>query len=382
MSIGTQMKRFAPYGLATFALATAIVVSTTAIDAEARKGRSKRIRTSVESVELDSRVRGTLRSGGSERYELVLESRTTIAIRMEKTSGSSVDPIVKLLSDDDTEIAQNDDGGEGLNSYLLTTLRAGRYIIVTGAVGESSGGFELTVEELDEFPTISVGDRERGRLDSGERGMYQLQLDHATEVSINVTTISETNLDPRVAILDDDGSEVASDDDGGEGKNAALIVSLPAGSYTVVVSAFGTTEGRYRLDVGRPDTHDEGSIDVGDSRRGSVSEANERHSYTLSVRRSAEVRIDLRKTSGSELDPKMSLRTEDGDEIELDDDSGGDLNSRIERQLSEGDYLIVVIGHNGSTGDYTLSVDREGENVRQFQREGEQSGGSRGKRLK
>ncbi len=99
-------------------------------------------------------------------------------------------------------------------------------------------------------------------------------------------------------------------------------------------------------------------MDVGDGRRGTVNEANERHSYDLSVSRSMDVTIDLIKTSGSDLDPKVSLRTVDGEEIELNDDGGEGLNSRIERRLSEGNYLIVVIGHNGTTGGYELTVSR------------------------
>jgi hypothetical protein len=69
--------------------------------------------------------------------------------------------------------------------------------------------------------------------------------------------------------------------------------------------------------------------------------------------------IEFRRTGSAEFDPFLRLFNQAGGEIDSDDDGAGDLNSRIERFLEAGTYLIEVSDIWGSDGgSYRISVGR------------------------
>ena len=86
------------------------------------------------------------------------------------------------------------------------------------------------------------------------------------------------------------------------------------------------------------------------------SEPNERR-FSLTVPSdvgSKKVRIDL--TSG-DRDPVLVLEDDAGNVLEWNDDGGADLNAKIVRQLSSGDYEIVAFTQwSGGKGRYELTV--------------------------
>lgn len=151
-------------------------------------------------------------------------------------------------------VAENDDGGEGLNSLVvLLVAETGRHRAEVGSFNDRAGGkYRLSVD-LDRVPgegrELLAAD---GVVDPGdaEAARFAFQGAEGATVTIAVNADS-TDLDPVVELLGPDGTPVGRDDDGGEGYNSLLTATLGAGgTYVAVVTGFGADDlGPFRIRV-------------------------------------------------------------------------------------------------------------------------------------
>jgi hypothetical protein len=102
-------------------------------------------------ITFDTTVVGALESGDCfgvngaylDRYDLVLASDTTVRIDLES---SAFDAFLRLSNSSGAVVAEDDDGGTGLNSRIEIPLSAGSYVIAAGALlSRSTGSYSLTV---------------------------------------------------------------------------------------------------------------------------------------------------------------------------------------------------------------------------------------------
>ena len=322
--------------------------------------------SSDENVNTRGSIRvGQTRTGslaGDEVHEYTFRSRSSqdVVITADKIS-TSLDPKVAIFRNGN-RIGFDDDGGGNRNARLSQHVSSGTYTIQVSTFGSTSGRYRLRIEgdEQTEYRgTLSFGGSRRASLDQDEEHNYRLNLSSATEVTITCDKASGSRLDPRISVLDSDGDQVAFNDDGGEGTNARLQAGLGRGNYTVVVSGFGTTSGAYVLSAERgSSSSSRGSLSLGGSRSGSLS-AGETDSYRLSISSPTTVRIDVEKSSGSSLDPKVTLRSNSGGQIGVDDDGGQGNNARLVSSLEEGTYTVVVSGFGQTSGSYRVSVEAQ-----------------------
>ena len=80
------------------------------------------------------------------------------------------------------------------------------------------------------------------------------------------------------------------------------------------------------------------------------------HTYRFGVSTAGRVRIDL---TSAGADPYLYLLAEDGTRIADDDDGGGNIDARVERDLQPGTYLIeatTVGGRSRGPADFAISV--------------------------
>jgi serine protease Do len=62
--------------------------------------------------------------------------------------------------------------------------------------------------------------------------------------------LESDDFDAWVSVVDEEGREIASDDDSGTGFDASLMVTLPAGRYRILASSYGPgAVGAYTLTV-------------------------------------------------------------------------------------------------------------------------------------
>ncbi|HOM57190.1 MAG TPA: hypothetical protein PLG27_05540, partial [Candidatus Latescibacteria bacterium] len=255
--------------------------------------------------------------GGFSRFAYTVDSEQPLVVRVDKIGDGSLDPKVTVYDQNGNEVGSDDDSGDGLNARLSRVFAPGVYTIQVSSVNNSSGDFILMVG-----PDTGGG----------------------------------STLDPKLIVKNPSGSEVASDDDGGEGNDALLTTNLAAGTYQIIAMAYGSTSGAYELTVSEVVPQDMGAISPGQTKTGTLTSGG-RHRYSLRVASSAVIAIDVMKAADSSLDPQVVLRGASGEEIAMNDDGGDGNNARIIRRVEPGSYEIVVRGYQATAGGYTLMVE-------------------------
>jgi hypothetical protein len=164
------------------------------------------------------------------------------------------------------ELESDDDGaGEGTNSMLRMTLEEdGEYVIRVSPLGEGSGAYTLRLEERaaargpQPAQPLQAGVRAQGVLNDddavleADNSYYDLWSYQGREGEAVKIQMTSDDFDTYVAIgrmVNGTWEEVASMDDGGEGTNTLLEVTLPAtGEYVIRANSFGAEEtGDYTL---------------------------------------------------------------------------------------------------------------------------------------
>ncbi len=180
---------------------------------------------------------------------------------------------IRLESDDfdaylfaygpDMSETMTDDGGVGLNSELTVLFpETGTYIIGAGALSSgSTGSYSLTVTDPTDMNNLStdgrpleVGENARGTLTAEDPVIdgklvqaWALEARAGDSVRIDMTS---DDSDSCLFITGPGLDEPVTDDNGGEGLNSHLEISLPAnGVYLVIASSLGGDAGAYRLRV-------------------------------------------------------------------------------------------------------------------------------------
>lgn len=174
------------------------------------------------------------------------------------------DPVL-ILSRGAEMVAENDDGGESLNSRIIYVApTSGTYTMrVRGYSPDARGAYTLGAEILPPLPpatpiplaprtmtwTTVTGTLAEGGTTPGSD--YSLFLTAGEEVIIRLDGAFDTVID--VFRADDrDGDPIATDDDGGDGLNSLLVFrATESGEYIVRARALGEGSGAYRLRIGQ-----------------------------------------------------------------------------------------------------------------------------------
>ena len=310
-------------------------------------------------LRIGDRTLGTIStSGGSIRYGLNVNATKTLTIRMDKVLDSAIDPKLTIYDSNGSQVATDDDGGEGLNALISVTLQPGQYVVAAQAVGTSSGDFLLRVEEQ-QATTLSLGTAVLGEITTSMNEVaYRVNIPRTTNLRIRMNKLLGSTLDPKVTLVDGSGTEIATDDDGGGSLNALLQRSVPSGEYVVRARRVGTSTGKFMLSVYDQDAPPGGaSVRVGDSVTEIINDPNVPAVFRLTVNDEfQDCRITVDKTEGSNLDPNLIVTNRSGEIIGSDDDSGEGNGALLRLSLGRGDYQLFVGGYGTTTGAFRLTV--------------------------
>jgi serine protease Do len=161
-------------------------------------------------------------------------------------------------------------------------------------------------------------------------------------------------IDPYLQLLGPDGSDLATDDDSGEGRNARLVAVLTQnGDYTILATALGGGSGAYTLSLREPRRE---SIGLGETVSGRIEDGV---IWRFTGAAGQVVALEMDSDDGA-IDPYLELFGPDGSLLASDDDSGGNLNARLVVRLTEdGDYTVLTTAVGGREGAYNLSLREE-----------------------
>ena len=199
-----------------------------------------------------------------------------------------------------------------------------------------------------------------------EPALYDFTLPPATALRIDVVPTTGSSLDPMVTVTDSASGEVlAEDDDGGEGlasmvrvfsdQQRRIRIAVSAFSYFAEDEEGGGFELQLRESDYRPSAP--GRIAFASEATGML-ETGGSDLYTIEGEEGQ--LLDILLVGDEDLDPLLELYRGElamGDPMASDDDSGGELNSRLRYVLpASGLYTIRATSFGESAGAYTLRV--------------------------
>ena len=321
----------------------------------------------AQSIQVGDARSGSLGSSREESlYTLYVPAAQFVAIAVDKSSGSSLDPTLAVRSDSGAEIARDDDSGEGTNSLLYRVLRHGTYQLAVTAYGSTSGSYTVSVTPATNLGSLDVGARRNGSIRSTHQvDLYALPVPQSSDMTIRMEKVGSSSIDSKLFLFTEDGQDVASDDDGGGNLNAQISQTIPAGRYLLAAVGYNGTTGDYAISTGSGGVISDNSkvamsgtrnLRVGDSRSGSFSSSSSEDVYTLQVAQGQFLAIAVDKSGGSSLDPTLALRSESGGEIARDDDGGEGTNSLLCHYVRSGTYRLAVTAYGSTSGGYTISI--------------------------
>jgi|CXWL01.1.fsa_nt_gi hypothetical protein len=289
------------------------------------------------------------------------------------------DPILRVRNSAGEELALDDDGGDGLNSYLeFVAPSAGTYFLDVRSFSDGeTGGYTLAAAEGDipqnastDATLAASGDYREGRLGAaGDHDWYRLDLAEAQSVRIalDASAGADSVGDPMVVVYGPDGAELARDDDGGAGLNAWLeFQASAAGVYFVEARGFSDDAiGRYTISItdgeigGDADSAEQLSPGP-EGRLSSVGASGDVDWFAVSMVEGRPYRFAL---AGSDPDPLANpllvIYDAEGNEVARDDDGGpGHASSITFMPLASGVYYAAAsaAGDEGGAGRYWLHV--------------------------
>ncbi|CUH41071.1 hypothetical protein JSE7799_03814 [Jannaschia seosinensis] len=327
----------------------------------------------------------------------------TTDLRVDVAALRSGDPYISVFDAAGSEIATDDDGGNGLASRLEVTLDPGAYCLAArsyeSGVTDVSVFIGRTEQAPEDIAEVNDGVPSQGgapdaacfignmaMLDpldgvgavatAAESPAYGFNLDEAMPLSITATSIGG---DPLIRVLDSAGAIIAENDDH-DGLNSRIDLSDPlaAGEYcvavedldggdntiNVTVEQFDPTAFRLRR-IGQAEFSPTASDDVEVTELGTL-DTSVLHDVSTSIVASW-VRFDLpegglvvTEAIGDGVDPMIVLFDRVGRRIGENDDGPTGLDSFLASRLLAGSYVLAVrtIEEGSTTGNVRLLLQR------------------------
>lgn len=316
-----------------------------------------------------------------QRYSLTLDG-------VAREDGSALDPVLSVYDARGNQLAFNDDTN-GLNSALRYAPSAAGDVFVEARAfsEEDTGAYRLSVAS-EVLPADAVGNdsgtRARvspgrpvnGTIDyEGDVDSYRLDARRGHRYHITLAGAGENGLgDPYLVVADREGAELISNDDS-EGLNSALeFIPTANGPVYVQARAYGDgytgaytlnmTSERLPTDAIASDRMTRGRITIGQSLDGALDFPSDADWYRVRLTEGQSYRFTLSSGSGENAlgDPLLRVHNAAGEELAMDDDGGGNLNSYLEFTApTTGNYYLEARGFSEeATGGYTLAA-RDGD---------------------
>ena len=211
-------------------------------------------------------ITGDLEVGGDKDvFSLSLAAGATYQIDLRGSTsglGTLTDPLLRILDADSQVLAENDDGGQGLESSIsFTATTGGEVFVEAGAFSTSQTGTyqvdvaqtsvstrslgDLIGQTLEHAPITPMDTIFGGAIDfQNDRDMYQFILEAGVTYQFDVRGSNSSHgtlWDPQAFLYNSDGVIVGQDDDSGTAFDASIAYTAPtSGSYYLdVISNMG-----------------------------------------------------------------------------------------------------------------------------------------------
>ncbi len=318
-------------------------------------------------------------AGDRDWYRLDLTEGQAVRIALYSLTEGALDTMAVVYGPEGQELARDDDGGDGLNSWLEFQAPASGayYLEARGFSDDAQGGYAIMVspgEISDSADTNEMlmpnGDGRQSTIGAtGDVDWFLIELIEGRPYRFSVEGAGVTPLaDPVLTIYDAAGQQVAVDDDGGPGVNPYLnFASITGGPHFVAVSGFGEATGGYYVRATDTDVpghiYTDEALDAanGDERAGRIDIPGDLDYFRVELESGVRYVMELRATGADPLgNPMLTLMDGENNRVASDNDSGPDRNALLRFTAREtGSYYIQASGFGGSTGSYQVTIVRQ-----------------------
>ena len=197
---------------------------------------------------------------------------------------------------------------------------------------------------------------------SEDQSRVEFEIDLSDGQLVTLTTVSDSNFDTILRVLDANGRMLDENDDySGGGLQSQIIFQPPEpGIYTASVTGYGEALGRFELRI--TEGVDFGLSDAAQSLVQDIvtlDSANPTRSFYVDLNE-GDIIVANTYAVSPDVDTTLELRSASGDIIAQNDDSidGGSLNSQILMQIDEpGRHELILGSYSGADiGDVLVSV--------------------------
>ena len=328
----------------------------------------------------DSRQGVLSPAGDKDWYGIDLTANQTVRIQLNNADQNGVgDPLLVIHGPDGAEVARDDDSGGNLNSYLeFTATAAGRYFVEARGFSDDAQGdyvVQVTPGEIaaaaDGSEPITVGASRTSQIGAADDSdWFSIDLTEGRPYRFFLDTADGDNglSDPVLGLLDSEGHEIATDDDGGKGVNSRIeFTPTTSGTYYLAASGYNGAMGRYTLRVADSEVSgDPGSDEAldpnGDERTSRIDFPGDRDAFALDMHEGRQYRVTVEGTGAEKLrHPVISVLTDDG--VPIATAKRGWFRSNAELTFSapkDGTFYIRVTDEKNRTGEYHIAVETSG----------------------
>ena len=285
---------------------------------------------------------GQLRADGLTGLTFSPEQSGVWVFRTSDNAGC--DPYLVLFDPNGVPIRENDDYTADKNAFFAIFLEKGSvYPVNAGIYGGESGNFTLTVAQAPEIPGGG------GNLTVNGETVYAFTPDSSG--MWDIFTSDNINSDPYLTLLDQDGNEIASDDESADNGNAIITVPLDAGTpYILIVSFYGGNNCKLNVN-----TSTAGASLAELPADGGVVTVNKPTDFSFSPDKDG-IWV-LHTADNGDSDPSLTLYEADGTVIADDDDGMGDMNAELVVYLFAGvRYNVRAEFYNDVSGSYSIVI--------------------------
>jgi len=150
-----------------------------------------------------------------------------VGLLVVETTGN-IDTFMELYNESFELLNSNDDGGEGNNARIEVTTRVGQvfYYKVRGYSSSTVGPYRVmaSYRQLPAPISLPFGSFQTGHFNGGEEYWYSVRANRRGRIVVETSSGIDTFLEA----YNDTYEFIASDDDGGEGLNARIVINAEA----------------------------------------------------------------------------------------------------------------------------------------------------------
>ena len=329
-------------------------------------------------------------AGDSDVYRIEVINSGTLTVY----SSGTTDTYGYLLNDQGEQIISDDDGGNGYNFSISYSVNQGTYYVkirhysetetgnydidssfTASANANTSGSINASGNVSYEYTLGPTGNKSESISPAGDEDIYQITVLRSGTLSIT----SSGTTDTYGSLLDSNGEELLSDDDGGNSYNFSISYTVNQGTYYVKIRHYSETEtGDYVVsstfvanadnNVTQTDTSEttvdyDYTLTPNDSRTEQIYPSGDSDIYRIDILESGTLTI---YSTGS-TDTYGCLLNNQGEEISSNDNGGEGSNFKFSYDVSEGTYYAKVRHYYGSVssggiGNYTIVCSYENDN--------------------